>query len=119
MAPVAVMNAPIADRSYWDQWMEDVTGSTETNQAHRDYLRRRGITSEHVFLQDTPAGTMMTLVWEGITQDDADRMLQEIISGEATDHERFMLEELMPKAHGIDPTEGPPPQVRHVTTLEP
>lgn len=119
MADLAIMTVPIVDRSFWDDWMADVTGSGETNADHRDFLRQQGIRSEHVFVQETPGGTMMTLVWEGITQKEADAILERAMSDPSSEHVRFMVEELLPKAHGVSADEEPPPPPDHVATIEP
>jgi hypothetical protein len=48
-----------------DEWLTFCREAAEGDQAdaHRQFLRRGGVTREHIFLQRTPAGALMLLVW--------------------------------------------------------
>lgn len=118
MTNAAIMNMPIADRDIWDGWMRDSESGAMSDE-HREFLQRRGVTAEHVYVQETPEGPMMTLIWEGITQDDGNMLVKEVSANPTEKHERYMVEELMPKAHGFDPRmDTLPPVPEHIVTIE-
>ena len=61
-----------------DEWLKfcGETADGERAEAHRDFLKRGGVTREHVFRQRTPSGDLMILVWEGVDlQQQAARMV--------------------------------------------
>jgi len=68
MEQFAVSVLPVANIDEWRQFATSIE-SGERAEAHREFLRRLGVKREHVRLQQTPAGAVMVLVWEGVDQD--------------------------------------------------
>lgn len=115
---IAIMTMPVVDRAAWDSWMEEITDGSRAAE-HRQWLQDNGIEVEHTFIQDTPDGTVMTLVWEGLTQAAAVQVAKQGLTDPTSDHERYVVEEVAPRAHGLDPAEaGPPPTPAHVASIE-
>jgi len=109
---------PIAQPDEWDAWIESA-GSGDRAEAHRQMLSRMGVTKEHVFRQDTPMGPIMVLVWEGVDHSEVTKLMGDMLANPQSDHERYVGSHVIPVIHGVDPTAGPPPEMRKVATIEP
>ena len=116
MDTFSVQVFPVARPDEWSQFMREID-SGERAGAHRDLLRRLGVTKEHVFRQDTPMGVIMVLVWEGVAQADLGKLMGEMIASPQTDHERYLATHVIPVLHGVDPTAGPPPEMHEVASI--
>src|ERR1700710_1491315 len=55
MEKVAVAVMPITDIDAWQSFMKEISAGDRT-EAHRAFLRRGGVQTEHVFRQQTPMG---------------------------------------------------------------
>jgi hypothetical protein len=97
---VAVM--PIADVEGWQEFAHEAHEGHRAD-AHRDFLRRGGITAEHIYHQPSPMGDLMVLVWEGIDQEGQARHLASVTQDPQTDHERYLRDVVIREYHGIDP----------------
>lgn len=109
---------PIAQADEWDAWVESAKSGDQA-EGHRQMLSRMGITKEHVFRQETPMGPIMVLVWEGVDQSAVGKLLGDILANPQSDHERYLGSHVIPVIHGVDPTAGPPPEMKKVATIEP
>jgi hypothetical protein len=74
------------------------------------------VTAEHVFHQPTPMGDLMVLVWEGLDQDGMGQLLGSMLQNPMTDHERYVRDVVLPKVHGVDVTQPPPPPAQLVVS---
>jgi uncharacterized protein YjeT (DUF2065 family) len=113
----AVQVFPVAQPEEWDAFIQE-TSSGPRAEGHREMLRGLGVTREHVYRQDTPAGAIMVLVWEGIHQSEVPERMRKMIENPKTDHERHIVGHVIPVILGVDPTAGPPPEMRKVATTE-
>jgi hypothetical protein len=111
---VAVM--PIADVGAWQEFTKEISTGSRA-QAHRATLQRLGVTAEHAFHQQTPMGDLMVLVWEGVDPTELGQGFAKMLLEPASDHEHYMAEYVIPKLHGIDTTQPPPPPAQRVTTI--
>lgn len=109
---------PIAQPDEWDAWIESAE-SGDRAEAHRHMLSRIGVTKEHVFRQETPMGPIMVLVWEGVDQSEVGKLMGDMLANPLSDHERYIGSHVIPVIHGVDPTAGPPPEMKKVATIEP
>jgi hypothetical protein len=116
MEKFAVSVMPIVDMDGWKQFVDEVV-SGGRGDAHRDLLRRRGVTAEHVFHQPTPMGDLMVVVWEGVDQDQMGQLLGDMLQNPTTDHERYVRDVVVAKMHGIDLTQPPPPPMEMVSSI--
>jgi hypothetical protein len=117
MAAFAVSVMPIAKYDEWREFAQEIESGRYADD-HRAFLRRIGVTRENVFAQRTPMGDVLVLVWDGISQDEAQRALQSELMNPQSDYERHLVNYVVRELHGIDPTAGPPPTVEHVATIE-
>jgi len=113
----AVQVFPVARPEEWDTFMQEAS-SGHRAEGHREMLRGLGVTREHVYRQDTPAGAIMVLVWEGIDQSEIPERMGKMIENPKTDHERHIVGHVIPVILGVDPAAGPPPEMRKVATTE-
>lgn len=111
---VAVM--PIADGVAWHEFMEEISAGNR-GEAHRAMLRREGVRRETVFQQQTPAGDVMVLVWDGVSPEQMGAQLQALRQNPASDHERYLRDYVIPKLHGVDATQRPPAPARRATAI--
>jgi hypothetical protein len=111
---IAVM--PIADFHAWTEFCQEIS-SGDRAEDHRAFLRRGGVTAEHAFYQQTPFGDVMVLVWEGVGPEQLAGHFGSLMQQPATDHERYLRDHVIPKVHGVDTTQPPPPPARKVSTI--
>jgi hypothetical protein len=116
MDTFAVQVFPIAKPREWREFCESVA-SGERAGAHRELLGKLGVTREHIFHQQTPAGDVMVLVWEGLDQEQAAEAMGEVIQRPQSEHERYLVSHVIRELHGIDPASGPP-QIEKIGTVE-
>lgn len=117
MESFAVFVFPIAKPDEWREFVESASNG-ERAAPHRAFLKRLGVTREHVHHQWSPAGDLMVLVWEGLDQDAADAAMGDATENPQSDHERYLATHVVPEIHGVDLTAGPPPEMRRVATIE-
>jgi len=117
MESFAVFVFPIAKPQEWREFV-DSAGSGERAEAHRGFLRRLGVKREHIHHQSSPAGDLMVLVWEGVDQDAATAAMGEALQNPQSEHERYIATYVIPELHGVDPTAGPPPEMKKVHKIE-
>ena len=113
MTQMAVAVMPITDMGAW-QTFADEASSGSRSEAHRAFLRRGGVRTETVYHQPTPMGDLMVLVWEGVDQDQMAAHLGSMLTEPASDHERYVRDQVLPKVHGFDPSAPPPAPARKV-----
>ena len=113
----AVSVFPIAKLDDWRSEMESFTAG-ERAEAHRAFLRGLGVTREHAFHQASPAGDLLVLVHEGVSQDEIGGKMADFIQNPQSEHERHLATYVIPELHGVDPTAGPPPEMEKVATIE-
>ncbi len=111
----AVQVLPIAKPREWREFCEGIEAGGEHATAHRDMLRRLGVTREHIFHQKTPGAHVMVLVWEGVDQDKAAKGMAEVMQSPQSGHERYLVSHVIPELHGIDPSAGPPALIEKIT----
>ena len=73
------------------------------------------MTTEHIFLQATPMGDLMVLVWEGVDGASATSHLGSVVENPQSDHERYLRDHVIPKLHGIDVSQPSAPAERIAT----
>jgi hypothetical protein len=117
MERFAVSIFPLAKPEEWREFCETAAHG-ERAEAHREFLRRLGITREHIFHQSTPAGDLMVLVHEGVTQSEVADKLGSMMQNPTSEHERYIATHVIPELHGVDPTAGPPPEAQHVASID-
>jgi len=113
----AVSVFPIAKPAEWRAFCESADRG-ERSEAHREFLRRLGISREHIFQQSSPAGDVMVLIHEGVGQDEVASKLGDMIQNPQSEHERYIATYVIPELHGVDPTAGPPPETQSVASIE-
>ncbi len=102
---VAVM--PVTDVGAWKEFCaEAVSGDRAAD--HRDFLRRGGVTREHIVHQPTPMGDLAVIVWEGVDQTAAAAMMAGLTQDPQTDHETYLRDHVLIKLHGLDLAAPPP-----------
>ena len=107
---------PIAQPDEWDAWMASIE-SGDRAEDHRRMLNRMGVAKEHVFRQETLMGPIMVLVWEGVDQNEVGKLMGDMLTNPQSDHERYLGSHVIPVIHGVDPTSGPPPEMKKVATI--
>ena len=117
MESFAVAVFPVAKLEEWLQFVESASEG-ERAEAHRSFLRRIGVKREHIHHLASPMGDIAVLVWEGVDQEKVPEMMGEVIGNPQSDHERYLATHVIPVLHGVDPTAGPPPDVRRITSIE-
>ena len=60
----------------------------------------------------------MVLIWEGVAQDDIERLMGDMLQNPQSEHETYLATHVIPKLHGVDPSADPPPPVKKVATIE-
>ena len=100
---VAVM--PVADVEGWKAFCHDAAEG-ERAQAHRDFLRRGGVTAEHIFHLPSPMGDLMVLVHEGVDQEGQAALLARPMGDPKTEYERYLRDTVITRLHGLDPEEA-------------
>jgi hypothetical protein len=116
MAQMAVAVMPIADLSGWQEFTGEISTGARS-EAHRAFLRRAGIRTESAFLQQTPMGDLMVLVWEGVDPEQMAAHFGSVLQNPTTDHERYLADYVIPKVHGIDTSQPPPPPAQRITEI--
>jgi hypothetical protein len=116
MDKVAIAVMPIADLGAWQELSDEIS-TGERGEAHRAFLRRGGVTAEHVFHQQTPMGDLAVLVWEGVEPEQLGKHFASVLQNPTTDHEKYLRDYVVPKLHGIDMTQPPPPPAQRVATI--
>jgi hypothetical protein len=117
MDKIAVAVVPIVKLDEWREFLRQVTEG-EQAEAHRQFLRRAGVTAERVFHQPTPMGDLMVLVWEGVDQQQMADHIGSIIADPQSEYERHLREYALTQLHGVDPSSPPPPQAEAVSTVQ-
>jgi hypothetical protein len=116
MTQMAVSVMPIADVGAWQEFIDEVTTGARGD-AHRAFLRRGGVRSESIFHQPTPMGDLMVLVWDGVDPEQMAAHFGGMLDDPTTDHERYLRDYVIPKVHGVDTTQPPPPPARQVAEI--
>jgi hypothetical protein len=116
MTQIAVAVMPIADVEAWQAFADEIT-TGDRSDAHRAFLRRGGVSKETLFHQQTPMGDLMVLVWNGVDSDQLAAHLGSMLQNPSSDHERYLAEYVIPKVHGIDTEQPPPPPARQVAEI--
>ena len=116
MEKVAVSVMPITDMEGWKQFADEISSGSRA-EAHREFLRRGGVTAERAFVQQTPMGALMVIVWEGVDQPAMNDFFADMMQNPASDHERYIRDVAVAKLHGIDLTQPPPPPAEQMTTI--
>jgi hypothetical protein len=118
MTQIAVAVIPIADVAAWQEFADEITTGARSD-AHRAFLRRGGVSKETLFHQQTPMGDLLVLVWDGVDPDQQAAHLGGTLQKPTSDHERYLAEYVIPKVHGIDTEQPPPPPARQVAEITP
>jgi hypothetical protein len=116
MTEMAVSVMPIADVNAWQEFIEEISTGARSD-AHRAFLRRGGVRSETIFHQQTPMGDLMVLVWDGVDPEQMAAHFAAMLQDPTSDHERYLRDYVIPKVHGIDVTQPPPPPARQVAAI--
>lgn len=116
MEKVAVAVMPIADIGAWQKFMEEISTGDRAD-AHRAFLRRGGVQTEHVFRQQTPMGDLMVLVWEGVDPEQLGQHFGSMLLNPQSEHERYLRDYVVPKLHGVDLTQPPPSPAERVSSI--
>jgi hypothetical protein len=116
MDKVAVAVMPIADVNAWQEFADEIS-TGERASAHRDFLRRGGVKAEHAFHQQTPMGDLMVLVWEGVDPEELAAHFAGMLQNPTSDHERYLRDYVIPKIHGVDVTQPPPPPAQRTSSI--
>jgi hypothetical protein len=116
MSEIAVSVMPVADVDAWKGFLEEVSTGARGD-AHRAFLRRGGVHKETIFHQQTPMGDLMVLVWDGVDPDQMAAHFASMLQNPTSDHERYLRDYVIPKVHGIDTTQPPPPPARELAAI--
>ena len=116
MDKIAVAVMPIADVGAWQEFADEISSGGRA-EAHRAFLRRGGVQAEHIFRQQTPMGDLMVLVWEGVDSGQLNAHFGSTLQNPQSDHESYLRDVVIPKVHGIDLSQPPPPPAEHVATI--
>jgi hypothetical protein len=116
MTRMAVAVMPIADVGAWQAFADEIT-TGERSDAHRAVLRRGGVRAETIFHQQTPMGDLMVLVWDGVDPEQLAAHFGSMLADPASEHERYLRDQVIPKVHGIDLDQPPPPPARKVAEI--
>ena len=116
MTQMAVAVMPIADMAAWQAFADEISTGARSD-AHRTFLRRGGVRAETIFHQQTPMGDLMVLVWDGVDSDQLAAHFSSMLENPTTDHERYLRDYVIPKVHGIDTSQPPPPPARQVAEI--
>jgi hypothetical protein len=114
MTQFAVAVMPVADVGAWQEFIDEISAGARAD-AHQAFLRRGGVRSETVFHQQTPMGDLMVLVWDGVDPDQMAAHFADTLANPTSDHERYLRDYVIPKVHGIDLSQPPPPPARPVS----
>jgi hypothetical protein len=114
---MAVTVMPIADVGAWQEFADEISTGSRSD-AHRAFLRRGGVNRETAFHQQTPMGDLMVLVWDGVDPDQMAGHFAGMLENPASDHERYLRDVVIPKLHGIDVSQPPPPPARRVIEID-
>jgi hypothetical protein len=112
---MAVVVVPIMDVGAFQKFADEVSSGARSD-AHRVFLRRGGVRSETIFHQQTPMGDLMVLVWEGVDPEQMAAHVSSMLQNPTSDHERY-LRDYIPKVHGVDTTQAPPPPAQRVAQI--
>jgi hypothetical protein len=116
MTQMAVAVMPIADPDAWQAFAEEIWRGARSDD-HRAFLRRGGVRKETLFHQQTPMGDLMVLVWDGVDPEQMAAHFASMLQDPTSDHERYLRDYVIPKVHGIDTTQPPPPPARQVAEI--
>jgi hypothetical protein len=116
MTQIAVAVMPIADVVAWQEFADEISTGARSD-AHRAFLRRGGVSKETLFHQQTPMGDLMVLVWDGVHPDQMAAHFGSMLQNPTSDHERYLADYVIPKVHGIDTEQPPPPPARQVAEI--
>ncbi|HSP37290.1 MAG TPA: hypothetical protein VLR26_06020 [Frankiaceae bacterium] len=116
MTQKAVAVMPIADLGAWEAFLDEVSTGARGD-AHREFLRRGGVRAETIFHQPTPMGDLMVLVWDGVDPDQLAAHFGSMLQNPTSDHERYLRDYVIPRLHGIDTAQPPPPPARQVAEI--
>lgn len=117
METLAVSVFAVAKPDEWRAFVNSIA-SGERGDAHRQMLRRLRIKREHMRSKASPAGDVVTLVWEGGDQDRVASLLANFLQNPRSEHERYIAIHVMPDLGGVDTSAGPPPIMQEVATIE-
>src|SRR3954468_8882122 len=110
---------PVADMKAWQAFVDEVSSGGARSDAHRAFLRRGGVREETLFLQETPMGSLMVLVWDGVDSEQLAAHFGSMMQNPASDHERYLRDYVIPKVHGSDTTQPPPPAAQRIAEVTP
>jgi hypothetical protein len=116
MTQMAVAVMPIADVGAWQEFADEISTGSRSD-AHRAFLRRGGVRAETIFLQQTPMGDLMVLVWDGVDPDQLAAHFGSMLQDPASEHESYLRDYVIPKVHGIDITQPPPPPAQRIAEI--
>lgn len=116
METLAVSVFPVAKPDEWRARVNSIA-SGERSDAHRQ-MRRLGIKQEHIRSKASPAGDVMTLVWEGVDQGRVAPLLASFLQNPQSEHERYIAAHVMPDLGGVDTSASAPPMMQEVATIE-
>jgi hypothetical protein len=116
MTQMAVAVVPITDVGAFQKFADEVSTGARSD-AHRAFLRRGGVRSETIFHQQTPMGDLMVLVWDGVDPDQMAAHFSSMLQNPTSDHERYLRDDVIPKVHGVDTTQPPPPPAQRVAEI--
>ena len=88
----------------WKRAVEEIKGARSTE--HNASRRRVGITREFACLQQTPQGDFTVVLIE--SDGDPAEAIEKLLSSDEP-FDRWFLDRVIKEAHGLDPSEGPPP----------
>lgn len=118
MTQIAVAVMPIAQLGAWRTFADEIATGARSDD-HRGFLRRGGVSKETLFLQQTPMGDLLIMIWDGVDTDQMAAHFGSMLQEPANDYERYLRDYVIPKLHGID-TQQPPPapasKVAEITT---
>ena len=116
MTQMAVAVMPIADLGAWQAFAAEISTGARSD-AHRAFLRRGGVRTETIFHQQTPMGDLMVLLWDGVDPDQMAAHFSSMLENPASDHERYLRDDVIPKVHGVNTRQPAPPPARQVAEI--